>query len=205
MKGCIQIFAKAPVPGKVKTRMQPELDSNQCADLAKKLLHHSCHMAKEYGDTEVQLWCAPDTRHSYFQQLAEDFSLTLFAQQGEHLGQRMIHALNCALDSGLHPMLIGADCPFIDNEYLDAGFAYLEQHDVVLGPATDGGYVLIGSRKILPKNGFEGIDWGTKNVLQQTVQQVGECGLSYGLLRPLADIDRYQDLELLDACLSNLL
>ena len=198
MKRCIQIFAKAPIPGKVKTRMQPELDSNQCADLAKKLLHHSCHMAKEYGDAEVQLWCAPDTTHSYFQELAKEFSLTLFVQKGEHLGQRMIHAMNLAFDSGFRPMLIGADCPFIDNQYLDTGFVCFEQHDVVLGPAIDGGYVLIGSRKILPKDGFDGIDWGTKNALRQTVQKISDRGLSYVLLGSLADIDRYQDLELLD-------
>ena len=197
MKGCIQIFAKAPIAGKVKTRMQPELDANQSVELAKKLLHHSCHTANEYGDAEVQLWCAPDTRHSYFQELAEKFSLTLFAQQGEHLGQRMINAMNHALELGLRPMLIGADCPFIDDQYLDTGFTSLDRHDVVLGPATDGGYVLVGSKAVFANDCFEGIEWGTKDVLQQTLQKLIDDGLSFELLGPLADIDRYQDLELL--------
>ncbi|MDG2087599.1 MAG: TIGR04282 family arsenosugar biosynthesis glycosyltransferase [Arenicellaceae bacterium] len=198
MPRCIQIFAKAPIPGKVKTRMQPELDDEQCAELAKRLLHHSCQLAKEYRNGEIQLWCSPDTGHPYFFALAEKFPLTLFAQRGEHLGQRMINAMNNALDSGFQPLLIGADCPFFDNQYLDNAFKQLEQHDVVLGPATDGGYVLIGSNQILPKDILDEIAWGTANAMQQTIEQVSQRGLKCGLLEPLADIDRVQDLELLN-------
>ena len=198
MKRCIQIFAKAPIQGQVKTRMQPELNATQSVRLAEKLLYHSCRIATEYSHAEVQLWGSPGIEHSYFKKLSNEFPLTLFAQKGGHLGQRMINAMNHALNSSLYPLLIGADCPFITNQYLDSAFEQLEQYDAVLGPATDGGYVLIGSKQLLPKGGFDGIDWGTPNVLQHTVRKFNERGLSYSMLAALADIDRYQDLELLE-------
>jgi hypothetical protein len=107
-------------------------------------------------------------------------------QVGEDLGRRMRHA-RAARD--LPTVIIGADCPQLTGDHLRRAFAALSDHDMVIGPATDGGYYLIGGA--IPD---ASIDWGTDRVLQQTLDWAKEHGLSVAMLDELADVDRPEDL-----------
>ena len=105
----------------------------------------------------------------------------------------MYAALSAGLDSHARVLLVGSDCPSIDAGYLSAAVNALDTHDVVLGPAVDGGYVLIGARSIA-RSLFENVDWGTSRVYEQTVARLAAAGLSWTALAALPDVDRPEDL-----------
>ncbi len=122
-------------------------------------------------------------------------------QQGSDLGERMAHALRQSLLNARYTVLIGSDCPELSAEYLQQAFDSLEAEEgansskVVLGPATDGGYVLLGSSLAeLPV--FDNIEWGSNRVFESTVRGLKKAKISYSLLTPLSDIDRPEDLHL---------
>ena len=122
----------------------------------------------------------------------------MFQQFGNDLGLRMNNALANVLDQYGSAILIGCDCPEYSHAYFDRGFLALEQGaDVVLGPARDGGYVLVGLRQA-EELIFRGMDWGTDAVLQQTRECISALGLNYHELETLQDIDEPQDLILLN-------
>jgi hypothetical protein len=107
----------------------------------------------------------------------------------------MDHASSSALaqDGVDSVLLIGSDCPLLTPDYLARGLAALQRHDLVLGPAEDGGYVMVGLRQPRPAL-FKGLDWGTGRVLEQTLEIAADQGLSTELLPPLWDVDRAGDL-----------
>ncbi len=94
-------------------------------------------------------------------------------------------------------ILVGGDCPFIDEDYIESAILALKKHDVVIGPANDGGYVLLGLSQDTPQL-FENIDWGTESVFEATLNIVEREKLSYKVLPALSDIDRPEDLKQLD-------
>ena len=123
---------------------------------------------------------------------------TLCIQQGNDLGQRMEHAFAQTIQQGAERiLLIGSDCPDITADIIISGLKKLNSHDLVLGPAADGGYYLIGLRAPGNKNSIllNSINWGTDQVLEQTLTQAKKGGLSYTLLPQLHDIDRPEDLD----------
>jgi glycosyltransferase A (GT-A) superfamily protein (DUF2064 family) len=110
---------------------------------------------------------------------------------------RLYHALACALTRYQSVVIIGSDCPFIDEGYLRQAFQLLQAgNQVVLGPATDGGYVLIAANKV-DAGLFENIEWGCERVLAQTRKQLQALDWTWSELKPLSDIDRPEDLPLL--------
>ena len=123
-----------------------------------------------------------------------DIEFTALAQQGGDLGARMYAALSNALQRHRSAVLIGSDCPEFDPGYLEAAFAALEQQDAVLGPAVDGGYLLIGLRAA-PALLFEDIAWGTPQVLQITRDRLRQLGWRWAELPPRHDIDEPGDLQ----------
>lgn len=184
----IQIFARAPVPGAVKTRLIPALGAEGAAALQAKLLFRTLEMATRASMAPVQLWCAPDCRHAAFQDWP---GVSRHVQQGADLGERMAHALAAGLRSAQRVVLIGTDCPALDANGLHQAIARLADHDVVLGPAEDGGYVLVGWRR--PVALFAGIDWGSEQVLDQTRARLRAAGASWHELPVLWDVDRPAD------------
>jgi rSAM/selenodomain-associated transferase 1 len=114
-------------------------------------------------------------------------------QNGPDLGARMQDALEWALQRAPWAVLIGSDCPGYDSDYLQTAFAALERHDAVLGPALDGGYVLIGMRRAAPEL-FADMPWSTTGVLDTTRQRLQRKGWSWQELPTLRDIDTPQDL-----------
>jgi rSAM/selenodomain-associated transferase 1 len=120
----------------------------------------------------------------------------IYHQQGEgDLGERMASAFERSFAAGMTGVvIIGTDCPDLDTQIMAEAFKFLETQDVVLGPAQDGGYYLIGLRRLIPEL-FVGINWGTSQVRQQTVEIADNLGLAIASLPILHDIDRPEDLS----------
>ena len=157
----ILVFARAPVSGSVKTRLADGLGFDRATRLYVAMLEHTVAMAAQAELAGVSLYATPDVRHPRFLALQQRFQLCLETQNGKDLGERMLQALEAELQLAEYALLIGTDCPGLDASYLDSALARLQQgDDVVIGPAEDGGYVLIGVRR--PEaNLFRAIPWST--------------------------------------------
>jgi len=189
------IFSKAPVAGQVKTRLQPDIGPEACAELQDRMIRKTLASALASSANHVLLYAWPDTHHPLFQVLGKQHAISLCRQFGATLGERMSHALAQELENRGSVLLIGNDCPTLSPEILDQCFKELEQGiDCVLVPALDGGYVLIGMSQ---HHGlvFEDIDWGTEQVLEQTIERLNALDLSFQCLPALRDIDTLNDLK----------
>jgi hypothetical protein len=187
------VFARAPVPGLVKTRLIPALGAAAAAALYGRLLERTLATACVVAPGQVELWCTPDTGAPAFAAAAERWGVSLHPQPPGDLGVRMHTALAAALDRGARALLVGCDCPALTADDLEQAFAALDADDVVLGPAADGGYVLVGARRLSPLL-FMGIDWGGPRVLRQTRARLVALGWRWHELRTLWDVDRPEDL-----------
>lgn len=187
------------MPGKVKTRLIPALGADGAAALYRRLTRHALATAVESKLGEVILFCAPDTRHSFFRRLKSDFHIPLRSQKGVDLGERMLNAMNFALGRHHSAILIGSDCAELDGAYLQRAAASLNIDDVpvVLGPAADGGYVLIGATRVDPGL-FSGVPWGSGQVLEITRSRLRALEWRFSELETLGDIDRPEDLARLN-------
>ncbi len=190
----VVVFARAPVEGRVKTRLSDALPPAAIRLLYERLLEHTVARAAQSSDSQLELWIDGDLEHPFFLHLQAQFpSLRRVAQSQGDLGQRMATAL--AGRPGMHTVLIGSDCPALDAITIESAFARLAAGaDLVLGPAMDGGYVLLASRHShLPV--FEDVPWGTAEVLEITLSKANAAKLNVELLKPLRDIDRPEDLS----------
>ena len=187
------IFSKAPIPGQVKTRLIPALGEIKATQLHKYMLTQTVEMSTHLKDIDCELHCAPNTEHDFFRQLTTQYGIRRQPQHGSHLGEKMAYAMNTALQTHSQCIIIGTDCPHIDTQYIQQGFDQLLDSDVVLGPATDGGYVLIGS-KAFDYQLFNDIDWSTSKVLQQTLKNINHLQWKYHKLDTLSDVDTHDDL-----------
>lgn len=184
------VFAKAPVAGAVKTRLQPAYSPQQSVELHSKLVHGCLQVATTVSDCVTELWAGSE--HDWWAELSCRYQLDVFQQQGEGLGDRMLQAFQQTLGVVDKVLLIGTDCPFITRDYLHDAFDKLDECDVVIGPAEDGGYVLLGLTAEKPEL-FSGISWGSDLVLAETIEKLKKLNLSYILLPILRDIDRPED------------
>ncbi len=191
----ILIYCKAPVPWKVKTRLIPTLSPCGAADIYRRLAGRMIDCSLQSRLAEVQLWCYPDIRHEFFCRYARA-GVGIHPQQGIDLGDRMYQGAKHALsEPGINKVLIvGSDCPTIDEHYLDDALEKLNSHDAVLGPAEDGGYGLIGLTRAEPGL-FTNIVWSTNNVCAETCRRMNKFNYSWSLLPLLWDVDRPEDLE----------
>ncbi|MCB1675611.1 MAG: TIGR04282 family arsenosugar biosynthesis glycosyltransferase [Halioglobus sp.] len=186
-------FARSPQPGRVKTRMMPHLSAQQACDLHCELLLWTARQLLDSGQGDVQLAVAGSPLHAIFRRCAQLGALELTRQSGRDLGERMYRALRRGLENYAAVVLVGSDCPGIDARYLREAADALRTRPVVLGPAVDGGYVLIGARQICPEL-FAGVAWGSERVYAQTVQRMRRLGLAWAELAPQVDVDRPADL-----------
>lgn len=192
----ILVFAKAPVPGQVKTRLTPGLGAQAAARLHEQLVRRTVDIALAVEGCSVVLCCAPDCAHPLFRELGAQVSLQ--AQQGADLGERMRLALSEALERVPRAILIGTDCPSFSAEHLRAARDALHGPvDAVFGPVEDGGYWLVGAAGTCPPV-FAAIEWGSAQVMEQTRRQLKQHGLRWQELEPLWDLDRPADLARLD-------
>lgn len=189
----LMIFAKAPVAGAAKTRLAPALGEQGAADLHARLTERILHTAVTANLAPVELWCSPDCSHPFFRTVTGTVGRRV--QQGQDLGDRMANAFDAALGGHPYAVLIGTDCPAMTTDYLVRAFALLDGGaDAVLGPAEDGGYVLLGLRR-MDKRLFEDMAWGTDMVLDQTRERLATLGWRWQELETLWDVDRPEDLE----------
>jgi rSAM/selenodomain-associated transferase 1 len=188
----VAVFARAPVPGAVKTRLAALLGPDGAAGLHSGLVRHALSVATHARVGPVELWCTPDETHPFFERCAQEFGVTLERQTGANLGERMRHAFasSHARDHAL--ILIGADCPALDAAALQSAARALREHDAVIAPAEDGGYVLVGLARPAPEL-FETIAWGESAVMAQTRLRLSQSGVSWTELPTLWDVDRPED------------
>jgi len=193
----VLIFAKAPQPGRVKTRLIPVLGAQGASDLQARLLADTLARLATAGLAPIELWCVPDPACDPFPEMAARHGLHLYRQQGVDLGERMLHAAAHALDRGSPVILLGTDCPSLDGDYLQRAFAVLDGRDAVLGPAEDGGYVMLGLRRAVPAL-FARVPWGTDRVAAVTRDRMATLGWDWAELPALWDLDRPEDLKRLE-------
>ena len=188
------IFAKAPVPGRVKTRLAGQLGTRGAADLYKKLLRRTLAITVSARLCPVELWCAPEVRHGFFTICRQEYGVRLHRQRDGDLGQRMNHALNRTLAGGNHAVLIGGDCASLGViELQDTLHRLAAGSEAVLGPAIDGGYVLVGLRQPCSRI-FRGIAWGTATVMAATRRRLRRTGVEWTELPMGWDVDTPADL-----------
>ncbi len=187
------VFAKAPQAGHVKTRLAPLLSDNECANLHAMLTRHTLQTFCTDSACNVELWCSPSTRHGFFVECENNYSVKLCTQTGELLGLRMYNALHDALTRYERAIIIGTDCPSLNFEYLYSAMQKLKQGcDIVIGAAQDGGYVLLAANRI-DRLLFTDIQWGTESVLSETLARLETLCWSYSILPELRDIDTPRD------------
>ncbi|MGZ5037911.1 MAG: TIGR04282 family arsenosugar biosynthesis glycosyltransferase [Usitatibacter sp.] len=190
----VAVFAKAPVPGAVKTRLAAHLGAERAAGLHAELARHAVSIAVASGLGPVELWCAPDETHPFFVQCAREFGVALVPQGGGDLGERMGRAFDASFSRGRALVLIGSDCPELDAEALRAAAAALRKYDAAIAPAEDGGYVLIALARPVPRV-FAGIAWGESDVMERTRSRLTESRASWKELPASWDVDRPEDYE----------
>jgi len=195
MQQRLVIFTRFPEPGKAKTRLIPALGSRRAAQLQRDMTRHTLAVARELA-AGCPLSLEVRFEGGDAQKMAACFGNELsYRPQGPgDLGRRMERAFAEARAEGAErTVLIGTDCPEITPELIRAAFERLAACDVVLGPANDGGYYLIGLQHPAPQL-FTGIPWGSERVFRDTLRRAGGLSLDVSLLEPLSDVDRPEDL-----------
>lgn len=198
-KRIVGVFAKAPAPGRVKTRLAADVGDRQAVEIYRAMgraivdeLRGGPYRLVVYGDPPdeesldaIRSWLGPD-------------GLEVRPQTDGDLGRRMHAALTEALEEADEALLVGADIPGIDQPTVRRAFAALAEDDVVLGPATDGGYYLVGLSSPCHEL-FREMPWSTSRVLAETMRRAGSAGLQVGLLEEKSDVDTVDDLNATDA------
>lgn len=195
----IAVFAREPEIGEVKTRLAAQIGAESALRLYLAMLRRVVETVEQAALAEFHLWAASDPGHEEFTALCDVQDIRL--QQGEDLGSRMHNAavVELAEDGVECVLIVGSDCPALTPDYLEQALDALSAGvEVVLGPARDGGYVLIGLRQVSWEL-FSGVDWSGPGVLEQTLERVREVGLSHQLLESSWDVDDAEDLPLLEA------
>ncbi|MGO2133653.1 MAG: TIGR04282 family arsenosugar biosynthesis glycosyltransferase [Halomonas sp.] len=188
----LSVLAKAPIPGRVKTRLIPALGAKGASRIHERLLRYTLDIAlATTAPQSIVLWTALDHEHPLFLELAEQHGIRLRAQPSGDLGGRMHHALQAMKAPGL---LIGSDCPALTPSLLKRCQSALTTADAVFLPAEDGGYTLVGVRRA-DRRLFTSIDWGTSQVMAQTRERADEIGWRLACPARLWDVDRPEDLE----------
>ena len=190
------IFAKSPVPGLVKTRLCPPLAPDEAATLHGSLVLDTLERTKHLVGFDRFLACAPSKQHPFFQAMAARHQVELWEQiPDKDLGRRMAHACRTAFERKYtFVVMVGSDLPTIDGDIVQQALRLLTAHDVVIGPSVDGGYYLIGLKKLIPEL-FSNIPWSTNEVTSITRQIADRMGLSLTLLPQQRDLDTTEDLH----------
>jgi len=185
------VFLKYPEPGRVKTRLAVALGAESSAEvyraLAEQVLSQTGPLKRRYERT---LFVTPEEGLDEFRRWLPNERIV--PQRGDSLGERMAAAIGTLLMSSDFAVVIGSDIPDLDESHIISAFDVLASHDLVIGPAEDGGYYLVGMKRLCGQL-FEGIAWSSSSVLANTCTKANMLELSYGLLPKLMDIDTAED------------
>ncbi len=196
----ILVFTRYPEPGRTKTRLIPALGPQGAADLHGCMALHTIARAEAFAarsGARLGVRTEGGDERSMAQWLGPEVECV---PQGEgDLGERMARAFDDSFAAGAkRAVIIGTDCPGLSGTHLAEAMDALDGADLVLGPAADGGYYLIGLRRPAPEL-FDGIAWGTGDVLERTTAAAARLGLDVRLLDELSDVDRPEDLAVWEA------
>ena len=191
----IAVFAREPLLGHVKSRLAKEIGEASALVVYRAMLARVTGLLGSADIADWDLWVTSNIFHKDF--ITNCNKTNIYIQEGADLGAKMSRTIELTLqrEDANAAVVIGTDCPALTADYLQKALDALSSGvDVVLGPAEDGGYVLIGMGQPHPTL-FSTIDWGTDRVMAQTLEAIGACGLSYQLLDTLWDVDRPEDLQ----------
>jgi rSAM/selenodomain-associated transferase 1 len=193
---CLLVFTRYPESGKVKTRLIPALGADGAANLQRQMAESTLKQVEALQSRfplSVEIHFAGGSQEHMKAWLGEAFAYR--QQEGDDLGERMLSGFARAFARGMsRVVVIGTDCPTLDEKILAKAFQLLQQSEVVLGPAADGGYYLIGLSCLIPEL-FSNIIWGTGEVLAKTQQIAQSLSLQVSYLPLLYDVDTPEDLE----------
>ena len=191
MTNTVIVFLKNLTLGKVKTRLAATIGDQKALEIYGQLAKHTLNqVSRPRQDTLLYF---SDSLHCDLPAIENESSLRL--QKGDDLGERMSNAFKEVFESSdQKALIIGTDCPGLDSSIIDKAFHALDTYQVVIGPATDGGYYLLGMKNF-HQCLFEDIPWSTSKVLELTLQKCARHKLSYMLLEELSDIDDKNDLN----------
>jgi len=194
-EAAIGLMARYPRLGQVKTRLARSIGAEAALRVYKSLLAQSCELVASLKSADFcrTAFVTPEEDRAMFESEYPGFD-SYCQQQGADLGKRMMKALEKmgAISGAGKLLLIGADCPQLDDGLICEASRLLSHDDLVFGPSTDGGYYLIGAKKVYPEL-FSGINWGTSSVMTETFTAAKSLGLSIALLPELRDLDDEHD------------
>lgn len=190
----VVIFTKNPDPGNVKTRLIPELGEQGSYKLYCELLNHTLSTVNELNHIDKYIYTTPNVAHPFFNRYQTEYNFTIEKQTGIDLGMRMHNAFQNILSEHEACVLLGCDCPTLTVSILNNAVLGLNGNDIVIGPANDGGYYLIGLKQHNIKL-FNGMNWSHSSVYKDTIERIEKENHSYIELERLTDVDNYNDLE----------
>ena len=181
------------MPGRVKTRLVPLLGGEGAARLHARLVEKTLETARASGIDDIYLYGSPGIKSAFFTRARRRYGVHLDSQGPGDIGDRMYRAFRRALRSHAHVVLVGSDCPALRPADLRAAARALrEGADAVLAPAEDGGYPLLGLRRV-SRRLFDGIPWSGPQVLAKTRRRLKALRWRWRELRTLWDVDRPED------------
>ena len=192
---CVLFFVKYPQKGHVKNRLAVELGEDVAVELCRNFVQDSLSTLERCGGQIVVCFYPPDSENKFVKWLGTHYRY--LPQMGADLGQRMKNSLTKAFTSHSNPVIIvGGDVPDLPGDFIKEAFLVLNTHEVVIGPSFDGGYYLIGFRNdtFLPE-AFDGINWGTHTVFQETLIVLKGAGCKIHVLPKWSDVDTLADLK----------
>lgn len=189
MKRLLLIFVKDPIKGQVKTRLAVGIGEENALSVYKQLLTYTKDIV-QYVETDIEVHYSNRINDN---DLWNDYTKHL--QSGDTLGDRMEKAFANGFEKGFEQVvIIGSDCADIESSHIQNAFEALDKNNMVLGPAEDGGYYLLGMNKLY-RDIFSEKSWSTANLFEETLYSISELGLSSYLLPRLSDIDTVNDLK----------
>ena len=195
--GRLLLFAKAPVPGRVKSRLRPVWGAHGACGVYQRLFLTTLDTALASRAAPVELWAAPSAGHPWLRARAREAGVPLHVQAPGNLGARMAHGLAAALAHSRYAVIIGADCAGLTPDHLQAAFQALAAgDDAVFCPAHDGGYLLVGVRR-RDSGLVRAMPWGGDRVMRETRKRIRRLGWRATELEPARDVDRPEDVRAL--------
>lgn len=185
------IIAKYPEEHNVKTRLKGSMPDEKRLDLYVSMLENTLHKLKSVPGVDTFIAYAPESGKDYFTR----FGVGLILLPEGDLGVRMFHSFRELFKAGYHrAALVGADIPDLSSTIILKAFALLSLDDIVYGPALDGGYYLVGMRKLI-KEIFEDVPWSSDQTLNRSIEKARQSGYSFALTETLSDVDTIDDLR----------
>ena len=199
----ILLFTKYPQPGTSKTRLIPAVGAEKAAEIQRQMTQFILGNIALYSDNflcDLSIYFDGGTKELMIKWLGDKYRYV--EQINSDLGSRMAMAIRENQQRYKAAVIIGSDCPDIDDTLIQQAFVELQSHEIVIGPAYDGGYYLIGMQTQLPRENidylFSDISWGSAEVLEQTITRIEKHKFRYHLLKRLHDIDTPEDLRYFD-------